>query len=693
MIPIHTLKGVGPKLAEHLQTLHITTVESLLFHLPFRYEDRSRVFSISTLRVGDRVLIEGTIVSMQIMGARHYLRCTLSDGSQRSMQLVFFHFAKTHQQKLSSAKRIRCFGEVRFGMQGGLEMVHPEYAYVDQIAQNHFLSLTPGLSPVYSTVKGLRQVTLRKLMQQALQLLQTKNILPELLPESLRAHFKTFSLQQALQWIHFPPVDVNSEALLLAQYPAQKRLIFEELLARQLSLKLLRKTVREKKSFQLMQTDAWQKKLRLVLPFQLTASQEKVLSEINQDLLSEKPMMRLLQGDVGSGKTIVACLTALKAIESGFQVALMVPTEILAEQHYYNFEKWLRPLGISLNVLLGKQTSSLQNEIKKKLKCGEIQFIIGTHALFQKSVSFQNLALIIIDEQHRFGVHQRLALLEKSNRDEKIPHQLIMTATPIPRTLSMTAYADLDVSTITELPPGRKPITTILLSNIKRGDVVARVHENCVAKKQAYWICTAIEESDELECEAAEKTVAQLRSQLSDLHIGLVHGRLKPLEKNQVMMQFSRGEIDLLVATTVVEVGVDVPNASLMIIENAERLGLAQLHQLRGRVGRGMQSSYCVLLYQTPLSEIAKKRLHIMRETQDGFKIAEVDLSMRGPGDVLGAQQSGLVAMRVADLMRDATLLPLVDAASCALFESHADTIPLLVDRWVGSAQRYSTVF
>ncbi|OGT26911.1 MAG: ATP-dependent DNA helicase RecG [Gammaproteobacteria bacterium RIFCSPLOWO2_02_FULL_42_14] len=688
-IPISVLKGVGPATATHLASLNLLTVQDLLFHLPFRYEDRSRIYSIAAVKVSDRVLIEGNVISLQITGKRRYLRCVIRDDSHRSLELIFFYFAQSHQKKLQKINtRIRVFGEVRWGFSGHLEMVHPEYAPIDDIANHHFLSLLPGLSPVYSTVKGLHQATLRKLMQQALHCLREKNILPELLPEILRQQFNALSIGDALQWIHFPPIEVDSVALLQAKHPAQQRLIFEELLAHQLSLRNVRQHIRQKETYLFQMDNTLENKLRAALPFQLTAAQERVLSDIKKDFLTLKPMMRLLQGDVGAGKTIVACMAALPAIQSGFQVALMAPTEILAEQHFQNFLQWFSPLSISVDMLLGKQTAAEQKKAKEKLLSGQTQFIIGTHALFQKEVVFKKLALLIIDEQHRFGVQQRLSLMSKGLHNAYFPHQLIMTATPIPRTLSMTAYADLDCSVIDELPPHRKPITTVLLSSQKRNDVIERVRLHCQQKHQAYWICTLITESDELQCEAAEQTAILLQNQLKPLRVGLIHGRLKSVAKNQIMRAFQQGEIDLLVATTVVEVGVDIRNASLMIIENSERLGLSQLHQLRGRVGRGDQSSFCVLLYQSPLSETAQKRLNVMRETQDGFLIAERDLQMRGPGDVLGQRQSGEQQWRVVDLMRDQALLPLVEKASTQL-QSDKETITALIARWIGGASHY----
>lgn len=690
---ITSLKGAGSKTAELLANLDIFTTQDLLFHLPIRYEDRSKIYFIVGLKPGDRVLIEGTVDFAQFVGRRHYLKCVLSDASGASIDLIFYHLVHVHHKRLVHARSaVRCFGEVRIGFSGHLEMVHPEYIYTDELTENNLLSLSPCLSPVYSTTKGLSQITLRKLMRQALPLLQQENFLPELLPDSIINKNNFLPLCEALAIMHFPPININLEILLDGKHPAQQRFIFEELMAHQLGLQNMRHYTQLNTAIALPHTDNLSKKLLAQLPFQLTGAQQRVIDEIEKDMMQTVPMLRLMQGDVGSGKTIVACFAALNAIEAGYQVALMAPTEILCEQHYQHFSQWLTPLNIQVDLLLGRHTNAEQNKIKLSLISGEIKLIIGTHALFQDDVEFKNLCLFIIDEQHRFGVNQRLALMEKGLKIGYFPHQLIMTATPIPRTLSMTAYADLDFSVIDELPPGRKPISTALISSAKRDEIISRLHANCKLKKQAYWICTLIEESDVLQCQAAETTAQYLQDELKDLRVRLIHGRLSSEEKNAAMSAFSRGEIDLLVATTVVEVGVDVANASLMIIENPERLGLAQLHQLRGRIGRGNELSFCVLLYQHPLSEIAKKRLMLMRETQDGFAIAEADLEMRGPGEMLGARQSGLVQLRVADLIRDQYLLKQVKDASEFIVKEHPDLSAKLMQRWIGSEMKYLKV-
>ncbi len=687
-----SLKGIGPKTTALLSQLHIDAVQDLLFHLPLRYEDRSRLYPIARVKPGDRVLIEGKIISTEIVGARRYLKCVIADAKGATLHLIFYHLVKIHHKKLANLRGIiRCFGEARFGYSGYLEIVHPEYAAANLITSDGLLSLSPCLLPVYPTTKGLSQVLLRKIMRQALQLLESENSLPELLPENILKKFNFFSLRDALQFIHFPPLDANPAELLSGKHPAQTRLIFEELIAHQLSLQKIRHATRSRTAIGLPRHDFSQQLLEK-LPFQLTTAQQRVILEIEKDLTQTSPMLRLLQGDVGSGKTIVSCFSALNAIGAGYQVALMAPTEILCEQHFKNFLQWLSPLGISVDLLLGRHTLAEQHKIKSRLSSGETQLIIGTHALFQNKIEFKNLALLMIDEQHRFGVHQRLALMEKGLKTGVFPHQLIMTATPIPRTLTMTAYADLDFSVIDELPPHRKPISTVLVSSARRDEVIARVRIHCQSKKQAYWICTLIEESELLQCQAAETTAQYLQEALRELRVGLIHGRLKSDEKNALMKSFQLGDIDLLVATTVVEVGVDVSNASLMIIENPERLGLAQLHQLRGRVGRGVDASFCVLLYQHPLSEIAKKRLSVIRETQDGFVIAQADLDMRGPGDVLGARQSGLTQLRVADLMRDQYLLQSVQIASQTVVKEYPHWVLPLIERWIGEEMKYIAV-
>lgn len=684
---ITSIKGVGRKTAESLARLHIHKVHDLLFHLPFRYEDRTKITAIKDARAGDRILIEGDIEKVHVIGRRKLqMICQLSDGTG-AITLRFFHFNADQLKRLKSqTSRLRCFGEVRVGQYRLLEMAHPEYQAIT--AMNERLQLADRLTPIYPTTQGVGQTLLRRLVMEALSWLG-QNTLPELLPEYIRDAHQLVSIQEALRYVHEPPTDANQLQLQAGTHPMQQRLAFEELLAHQLSLKILRQNKREADAAVMRDRHTFKSALLKSLPFTPTAAQLRVLKDIEADLHQSKPMMRLVQGDVGCGKTLVAALAAFHVIESGYQVALMAPTELLAEQHAKNFTAWCDLLSIRLGFLSGSQSPKTKADALERLASGETQLMIGTHALFQKDVLFHNLALIIIDEQHRFGVHQRMALSDKGAYGERVPHQLVMTATPIPRTLSMTAYADLDCSVIDELPPGRTPVETILVSSTRRQEIVERVRASCEAGRQAYWVCTLIDESEALECQAAEDTAMTLRHALPTLKVGLVHGRMKPKEKEAVMQCFKRGELQLLVATTVIEVGVDVPNSSLMIIENPERLGLAQLHQLRGRVGRGSAASYCVLLYNAPLSQQAEQRLHIMRESCDGFYIAEEDLKLRGPGELLGTRQSGLMQFKVADLLRDQMLIETVRVIGQELIRNDLETAHAIVERWLGHQLKY----
>lgn len=690
VLPVSSLKGVGPKLAATLAELHIDTVLDLLFHLPLRYEDRTRITPLANLAMGDRVLIEGEIHSGQVMlGKRRNFLCRVKDKTSE-IQLRFFHFNASQAELLATkGLKIRCFGEVRAGYRGPLEMVHPEYRLQHQCES---LALSDRLTAVYPTTQGMQQTTWRKLMAQALVLLQGLEALPEWIPKHLLPNTDAMPITEALIFLHRPTPDCDMDLLLQGKHPAQLRLAFEELVAQQLGIQQFRWQFRKRHAPSLVGEAILQQKLLQALPFQLTGAQQRVIAEINADLAIAAPMMRLVQGDVGSGKTIVAALALLQAAENRLQSALMAPTELLAEQHYQVLCDWFLPLGVRVGWLSGSQTEKARKQVLQAIVNHTIDVVVGTHALFQQQVVFKNLALLIIDEQHRFGVHQRLALKEKGESSGITPHQLIMTATPIPRTLAMSAYADLDVSVIDELPPGRQPIKTLLLSNKKRAEIIERVRVNCQQGKQAYWVCTLIEDSEALRAEAATAVWQSLCDLLAGLKVALVHGRLKAEEKETVMAQFKAGDIDLLVATTVIEVGVDVPNASLMIIENAERLGLAQLHQLRGRVGRGEVASFCVLLYQTPLSHTARQRLQVMRDHHDGFYIAEQDLQIRGPGELLGTRQTGLLQLKVADLLRDQHLLPMVQKASAHIVEQQPQWLPLLLARWLKGAQQYAEV-
>ena len=661
-LSVEALHRVGPHLATKLKKLGLYSIQDLLFHLPLRYIDRTQITPIGGIQPMTEVVIEGEVRASDIVfGRRRSLVCRIQDHSG-VVTLRFFHFNRAQQERLKPGTKLRCFGEVRRG-KSGVELYHPEYQTLDQANPP---ALEDKLTPIYPATEGITQSRIRDLCSQALERLKDQSI-RELLPPDLGSSLRqelAYSLPQALRLLHNPPPGTALNLLAEGEHPAQQRLAAEELIAHNLSLLKLRQQVQQQQAPVLIEDKSAATAFLEQLPFSLTAAQHRVAAEISSDISTAIPMLRLVQGDVGSGKTVVAALAATQAIANGHQVALMAPTEILADQHRINFEQWLQPLGIRVAYLTGKVKGKAREVQLGAIADGTAKMVIGTHALFQESVEFYDLGLSIIDEQHRFGVHQRLALRKKgfsvegSNLRGPAPHQLIMTATPIPRTLAMSAYADLDCSVIDELPPGRMPVETVVLSNLRRNDVIARVRASCGTGRQAYWVCTLIEESDVLEAQAAEVTSAELQLMLPELSIGLVHGRLKPREKLEIMASFKAGEIDLLVATTVIEVGVDVPNASLMIIENSERLGLSQLHQLRGRVGRGSQSSHCVLLYSPPISGNGNARLKIMRETTDGFKIAEKDLELRGPGEVLGTRQTGDMQLHIADLQRDAHMLP-----------------------------------
>ena len=690
--PLTVLKGVGPSIAARLSTLQLNSVQDLLFHLPLRYQDRTRISPIAACRIGAEMQVEGEVLATEVaFGRRRSLLCRIKDQSG-IISLRFFHFSAAQKNALQPGTQLRCYGEVRGG-KTGLELYHPEYQFLNS-AQPEALAAT--LTPIYPSTEGLQQTRLRALIAQALELLDTQVILTDWLPEPMLKNLGFQPLSDSIRYLHRPPVGEalysNLQALALGQHPSQRRLAFEELLSHRLCLRRLRAQAEQLQAPALRPTGKLRAAFLKQLPFKLTTAQSRVSMEIAKDLGQASPMLRLLQGDVGSGKTIVAALAALQAVENGFQAAVMAPTEILAEQHYLNFSRWLEPLGLHVGWLSGKVKGKKREAQLQSIMDGSAQIIVGTHALFQDGVNFASLGLIVIDEQHRFGVHQRLALREKGATGAHIPHQLVMTATPIPRTLAMSAYADLDCSVIDELPPGRTAVSTIIISNSRRADVIERIHHACARGSQAYWVCTLIEESEALQCQAAQVSAEALRTQLPDLAIGLIHGRMKATEKSQVMEAFKRGELQLLVATTVIEVGVDVPNASLMVIENPERLGLAQLHQLRGRVGRGAVASHCVLLYQGPLTKIAQERLGIMRDSNDGFFIAEKDLAIRGPGQVLGTEQTGLMSFRIADISRDAGMLDQVKEQA-EIIQAHYPThVDPLIRRWLGERELYGNV-
>ncbi|WP_333607279.1 ATP-dependent DNA helicase RecG [Arsukibacterium sp.] len=682
-ISIHSIKGVGAKVAEKLQKLGVFSMQDILFHLPLRYEDRTRIYAIADLMPLMHATVLGEVVSSDILlGKRRSWQVKIKDGSGW-LTLRFFHFNAAQKNAISPGMLLRCFGEAKRGPRG-MEMLHPEYRlqHDEQMSE-----VSETLTPIYPTTEGLRQATWRNLTDAALNTL-TLSQPDEYLPAQLLR--QPWSLTEALVYIHRPPPDASLQLLEQGTHPAQQRLIIEELVAQQLSMAKLRSQSQGQQAKVLQPDNALQQRFLSALPFRPTAAQQRVTAEIAQDLSKPLPMLRLVQGDVGSGKTLVAALAALTAIGNGYQVALMAPTELLAEQHALNFQRWFAPLGVNVAWLGGKTKGKARQLSLDSIADGSAQMIVGTHALFQQQVAFHTLTLIIIDEQHRFGVHQRLALREKGGIAGYYPHQLVMTATPIPRTLAMTAYADLDTSIIDELPPGRTPVTTVAIPDSRRDDIIERVRTVVkTEQRQAYWVCTLIEESESLQCQAAEDTLLSLQQALPDLRIGLVHGRLKTAEKQAVMLQFSKGDLDLLVATTVIEVGVDVPNASLMIIENPERLGLAQLHQLRGRVGRGSTASHCVLLYHAPLSKTAQARLSVLRDTNDGFVIAQRDLEIRGPGEVLGTRQTGMLQFKIADLQRDAALVPQAQQIASVLWQQAPAACEQLIKRWLANKEIY----
>ena len=686
--PVTVLTGVGIRLQEKLERIGIRVIQDLLFHLPHRYIDRTVLTPIGSLCSGYNAYIQGEIEHTQVRyGKRRSLLCRVSDGTG-AIALRFFHFSKRQEKGLQRGLSIRCYGQIRRGP-NSLEMIHPEYHMLRDICDD---TLEEELTAVYPMTEGLQQARMRKLSEQALITLNNNKNMNELLPEKVLTKKKFPTLIDALNYVHRPPPNADIQSLVEGTHPAQQRLAFEELLAQQLSLLELRNELRTEHSPVFNLSTKLVPEYLKNLPFTLTDAQIQAHETISSDLNKTVAMLRLMQGDVGSGKTVVAALAALQAIEAGYQVAIMAPTELLAEQHYNNFLSWLEPLDINVIFLTGKLRKSIRDSVETQLQKDMPVIVIGTHVLFQDSIRFAKLGLIVIDEQHRFGVHQRLALLEKGQQHDKYPHQLIMTATPIPRTLTMTAYADLDHTVIDELPPNRKAINTSIISNDRREEIIERIKYITVKGRQVYWVCTLIEESETLQCETAIETADKLTEILNSIKVGLIHGRMKATEKESVMQDFKNNKIGLLVATTVIEVGVDVPNASLMIIDNAERFGLSQLHQLRGRIGRGNIKSDCVLIYQSPLSDLAKQRLEIMRTSSDGFLIAEKDLMLRGPGEVLGTRQAGIPELRVANLMRDAHLLPEIQNTAKKLLINHPDKVKSLIHRWLGKSLTYSNV-
>ncbi len=687
--PVTSLTGIGAQTANRLEKLGIRNIQDLIFHLPHRYEDRTRIYSIASLSAGMTALICGNVEFIDILPrGRKSLVCRISDGTG-FIHLKFYHFTANQHASLKPGTLVRCFAEVRHGF-SGLEMIHPEYAV---IANPDAQITETTLTPVYPLTEGLNQSTLRKAIKQAIALFNKEpETLPDWIPESILKQYRFPALAEAIQTLHAPDEALSIDVLQSGQLPALKRLAFEELLAHYVSLRAFKNTSQAFAAPEFSRNEIAIDHFLRTLPFKLTGAQQRVIDEIEADFSRNQPMMRLIQGDVGSGKTVVAAYAALQALTSGFQVAIMAPTELLAEQHFRNFKHWFDSFETQIVYLTGQLKGNPRKQALEALYDGSAGIIIGTHALFQDSVQFHNLGLIIIDEQHRFGVHQRLALREKGQHNNRKPHQLVMTATPIPRTLAMLQYSDLDSSIIDELPPGRKPIITSVIPADRRDDVIARINNWVEQKKQAYWVCTLIEESDVLQCEAAEKTAERLTLALPEIRIALIHGRMKAADKEAVMQAFKNHQIDLLVATTVIEVGVDVPNAGLMIIENPERLGLSQLHQLRGRVGRGNSDSYCVLMYQAPLSDTARQRLGILRDSQDGFVIAEKDLELRGPGELMGTRQTGQMQFKIANLARDAELLDNIQQTADLFFNQSPEAIAPLIKRWLGESTDYSEV-
>ena len=685
--PLTVLRGVGPALAKTLTRLDLHRVGDLLFLLPLRYEDRTTLHHIGSVRPGMRCLISGEVLLAEtVYRGRRSMLVRISDGSGQ-LTLRFFYFSRQQQTQFATGAKVSCYGDVRPGPVG-LEMVHPEYRV---LRENQEPAVTDTLTPVYPMTEGVQQGRLRNLVGQALAMMK-ESPPAELLPTEILDELELPILTEALAYLHTPPPDTDLASIEAGRHPCQVRLSFEELLAHYMSLRHLRNLARKESAMSLPGGPVLQRNFIDSLPYKLTNAQNRVVAEIGSDLQVPHPMMRLIQGDVGSGKTVVAAAACAQAVAGGVQAAVMAPTELLAEQHWTSFCDWFNDLGVELAWLSGSQKKADRQASLEAIGSGRAGIVVGTHALFQEGVNFSNLALVIIDEQHRFGVHQRLALRDKGASGGVHPHQLVMTATPIPRTLAMAAYADLDTSIIDELPPGRQAVKTIALPDTRRNEVIERVRDACAEGQQAYWVCPLIDESEVLDYQAAEASYEMLTESLDALSVGLVHGRMKNTARDKVMRAFKSGDIDVLVATTVIEVGVDVPNASLMIIENSERMGLSQLHQLRGRVGRGRDQSHCVMLYKQPLGQLAKSRLGVLRETNDGFVVAQRDLELRGPGELLGTKQTGLPEYRIANLTRDADLMPAVQKAAENIQKNHATAEFPIVARWLGNAHHYGKV-
>lgn len=672
--PIISIKGLGKKTSDRLNQLGIHTLEHLVFHLPTRYQDKTSITPLSDARINDEILIEATIDRIEVIPSRQrQLLCYLSDQQNHRILLRFFHFTQYQKQALIRGESMQCFGEIKIGRKG-LEMHHPEYRIT---SQNQRPLLEPNLSPIYPLCSGISQNKMKQWINYSLEVLKISQLDDYF--EKITQHSMP-SLKSSLMLLHHPEKNEDLSKIETFKHISQQRLIIEELATHQLSLLKTKKARKGKKTNAFILKNTLSDKLLDSLDFKLTNAQSSCIKEINDDLASSEPMLRLLQGDVGSGKTIVAVFALIQAVENNFQAAIMAPTEILARQHLQNFTHYLESLDIQIAYLSGSQNTQERREQLSLIMSGEAKVVIGTHALFQESVSFKDLSLVIIDEQHKFGVHQRLSLTKKA---QTTPHQLVMTATPIPRSLTMSAYADLDTSVIDELPPGRQAVETIALSNARREELITKIRKISDEGRQIYWVCTLIEESEALRAESAEKTFTYLKDHLEELTVVMIHGKLSKVEKESIMKDFENGLINLLVATTVIEVGVNVPNASLMIVENAERLGLAQLHQLRGRVGRGSEKSICILMYQSPLSDNARERLDILRQSNDGFMIAQKDLELRGPGEILGTQQTGIASMKIANIIRDAYLLKEAGYYSSKMLEASLESQNALINRWI----------
>lgn len=689
MPAIETLRGIGPDLAAKLDRIGVHSIEDLLFHFPYRYQDRTRIHPLKKLAPYQEAMTQGLVKNVSLVYRRKRMMLVTIEDDGAILLLRFFHFSEAQRNSLKKGQSLLCFGEVRrSGRQ--LEMIHPEYRVV---YPNRPFPMERGFVPIYPTTEGLMQQGLRRLTQNALDwLAASEHDLEELLPADWFVHEETPSLKESIRYIHRPPADADVELLSSGGHPARQRLAFEEILAHTLSIKRRRSRLRKQKAPPLAGKRRLFARLEEGLSFKLTAAQQRAIKQIDADIVQDVPMMRLLQGDVGSGKTLVSVYPMLKAVEAGYQAAMMVPTEVLAQQHYQNLHAWLQRLDVSVALMISKLKANERRYMLRLVRTGEASIVVGTHAMFQEDVHFKNLALIVVDEQHRFGVHQRLALRQKGEQADCSPHQLIMTATPIPRSLAMTMYADLDCSIIDEMPVGRLPIKTVVMPDNKREDIIHRMYEACKNGQQAYWICPLVEESESLACQTVEETYRLLAHAMPQLKIGYIHGRMKLEEKQSAIQAFRAGETRLLISTTVVEVGVDVPSANLMVIENAERFGLAQLHQLRGRIGRGSEQASCVLMYRAPLSPRARHRLDVMRKSSNGFSIAEQDLKMRGPGEMHGTRQTGGMRYKVANLVQDVGLLKKVHKLADPLLSENPEACERLISRWLGSNLEYSEV-